>query len=128
MWRDAGGVAAGVVTWWVAAAAGYWLLRISSPEYALAEPTADFTAVMLLARLLVGIVCSILAGGACGAVAGPESLAPAIVSAVMLVLLVPIQYSVWNDYPNWYHIVFVGSVGPVVMRSARIASRHTSGR
>ena len=77
---------------------------------------------MLMARLLVGIVCSIAAGAACGAIAGPESIAPAIVGGIMLILLVPIQYAVWDDYPNWYHLVFVGSVIPVVWRSAKIAT------
>ena len=122
MWRDAAGVVAGVATWWLVAAAGFWLLRFWSSDYALAEPTADFTASMLMARLLVGIVCSIAAGAACGAIAGPESIAPAIVGGIMLILLVPIQYAVWDDYPNWYHLVFVGSVIPVVWRSAKIAT------
>ena len=128
MWRDAGGVVAGVAAWWLVAAAGYWLLRIWSPDYALAEPTADFTTSMLFARLLVGIVCSIAAGAACGAVAGSESIAPAIVGAIMLILLVPIQYAVWNDYPNWYHLILIGSVVPVVSRSAKIVSQGVKRR
>jgi hypothetical protein len=116
------------VSWWLVAAAGYWLLRASSADYALAEPTADFTATMLLARLLVGIVCSIVAGAISGAIAGPESLAPAIVGGLMLILLVPIQYSVWSDFPNWYHIVFLGSVVPVVWRSAKLATTTQKGQ
>jgi hypothetical protein len=125
--RDIGAVIAGVAAWWLVAAVGYWLLSASSADYALAEPTADFTPTMLLARLLVGIVCSIVAGGTCGAVAGSESIAPAIVGGLLLILLVPIQYSVWDDFPNWYHIVFLGTVVPVVWRSAKLAQPKNRG-
>jgi hypothetical protein len=123
MGRDIGAVVAGLASWWLVAAVGYWLLRAISADYALAEPTADFTPPMLMARLLVGIVCSIVAGATCGAIAGPDSVAPAIVGGLMLILLVPIQYSVWTDFPNWYHVVFFGSVVPVIWRSAKVASR-----
>jgi hypothetical protein len=121
--RDIGAVVAGVASWWLAAAVGYWLLAAVSADYALAEPTADFTAAMLFARLLVGIACSIVAGAICGAVAGPDSVAPAIVGGLMLILLGPIQYAVWSDFPNWYHVVFLGQVVPVIWRSAKVASR-----
>jgi len=127
MWRDVGGVVAGVASWWLVAAAGYWLLSASWPDYAIAEPSADFTAVMLLARVLVGIVCSVAAGAACGVIAGPESIAAGIVVAVLLVLLVPIQYSVWDDFPTWYNLVFLGMLVPIIWRSAKVASRYTSG-
>jgi hypothetical protein len=123
MGRDIGAVVAGLASWWLVAAVGYWLLRAISADYALAEPTADFTPPMLMARLLVGIVCSIVAGATCGAIAGPDSVAPAIVGGLMLILLVPIQYSVWTDFPNWYHVVFLGSAVPVIWRSAKVASR-----
>jgi hypothetical protein len=124
VWRDAGGVVAGTASWWLVAAAGSWLLRVSSPDYATAEAAADFTTTMLLARLLVGAASSFVAGSVCGVIAGPDSIAPGIVAAVMLVLLVPIQYSVWDDFPNWYHIVFLGSLVPIIWRSAKLASRE----
>jgi hypothetical protein len=121
--RDIGAIVAGLASWWLVAAVGYWLLAAVSEDYALAEPSADFTGPMLLARLLVGIVCSIVAGALCGGIAGPDSVAPAIVGGLMLILLVPIQYAVWTDFPNWYHVVFLGHVVPVIWRSAKVASR-----
>jgi hypothetical protein len=127
VWRDIAAVVVGVAAWWLVAALGYWLLRAYSLDYALAEASADFTAMMLLARLLVGIACSIVAGAVCGAVAGPESVAPAAVGGLMLILLVPIQYSVWSDYPNWYHVVFLGTVVPIVWRSAKLAQPKSRG-
>jgi hypothetical protein len=127
VWRDIGAIVGGLASWWLVAAVGYWLLSAVSTDYALAEPTADFTAAMLFARLLVGIVCSIVAGAICGAIAGSDSVAPAIVGGLMLILLVPIQYAVWTDFPNWYHVVFLGSVVPVVWRSAKLAQPKSRG-
>jgi hypothetical protein len=124
--RDIGAVAAGVAAWWLVAAAGYWLLTVSWPDYALAEPSADFTAAMLIARLFVAFVCSIAAGVACGVVAGPDSVAPGIVAGIMLILLVPIQYAVWDDFPTAYNLIFLGMVAPLIWRNAKLASRYKS--
>jgi hypothetical protein len=125
MWRDGGGIVAGVASWWLVAAAGFVLLRASSPDYALAEASADFTAAMLLARLLVGLASSFVAGSVCGAISGRDSIAPWIAAALMLLLLVPIHYSEWDSFPNWYHLVFLGTLVPVIGHSAKLATRYS---
>jgi hypothetical protein len=125
MGRDIGAVVAGVAGWWLVAAAGYWLLAASWPDYALAEPSADFTPAMLVARLFVAFVCSIAAGAACGIIAGPDSIAPAIVAGIMLILLVPIQYAVWDDFSTAYNLIFLGMPVPLIWRNAKLASRYS---
>ena len=126
MWRDVRAVAAGVAAWWLFAAAGYWLLSASWPDYALAEPSANFTPAMLIARLFVAFLCSIAAGAACGYVAGPDSIAPGIVAGIMLILLVPTQYAVWDDFPTAYNLIFLGMVVPLIWRNAKLASRYSN--
>jgi hypothetical protein len=128
MWRDIRAVVAGVASWWLVAAVGYWLLTASWPDYALAEPTADFTPAMLFARLFVAFVCSIAAGAACGVIAGPDSVAPGVVAGIMLILLVPIQYAVWDDFPTTYNLVFLGMLVPLIWRNAKLASRYGKSR
>jgi uncharacterized membrane protein len=128
MGRDIGAVVAGVAGWWLVAAVGYWLLSASWPEYALAEPGADFTSAMLVARLFVAFICSMAAGFACGVIAGPESIAPAVVAGIMLILLVPIQYAVWDDFPTAYNLIFLGMLVPLIWRNAKLASRYAKSR
>jgi hypothetical protein len=64
----------------------------------------------------------------CGVIAGPESIAPGIVAAIMMVFLVPIQYAVWDDFPTAYNLIFLGMLVPVIWRNAKLASRYGKSR
>ena len=89
------------------------LLRAAWPAYAAAEPLKAYSLDMLLARLAVGVLCSVSAGGAATLVAGDRGRAALLVGAVFLaVSLWSHLVTVWLDYPIWYHVVYLSYIIP----------------
>lgn len=102
-------IAVAIATASVVAARTFW------PAYAAAELHKHYTLTMLFARLTVGAVSA--AGAACGAsaVAGDQSRAAWWLGGLFLVLSIPDHLYpgyVWNDYPVWYHLVYLSYLVP----------------
>ena len=108
-------------TGWAIMAAGFSLLRSTWPDYVLADPENAFTLAMLLARL--SIFAALTAGGACVAaiVAGDGRVAWLIGGLLLLLSLPPHLYYLWDDYPAWYHFVYLLSIVPIAAYSGRVA-------
>jgi hypothetical protein len=112
-----------VVVWLVAATLGNMLLRAALPGYGAVEASMAFTLAMQVGRLAVGVLSTFAAGLACSAVARGKS-APVYVFAVLLLLcFVPVHYGLWARFPVWYHVVFLGSLVPVVLLGAVLHRR-----
>ena len=117
----------GLVVWFVVATVANLLVRASLSGYAEAEHVARFTLPMLLARLAVGGVSSLAAGLAC-ALSVRTTPAAANVFAVALVLFfVPVHYSLWAQFPFWYHLVFLVSLAPLVLVGAWVGRLFAGG-
>jgi hypothetical protein len=127
MVRSLAGIFAGLVAWAVVATLGNLLVRVALPGYAQVEAALDFTLAMLAARLLVGIVSSIVAGYVVARIATAGRRDVYIVSAVLLALFLPVHYSLWARFPIWYHAVFLLSlvVAPVI--GARVGAARVDG-
>ena len=82
----------------------------------------NFSAAMLAARLVVGVVASLAAGAACVAIAQSARAAIYIFALLLLALFVPVHVWLWAKFPLWYHIVFLGSLVPLVVLGARLPS------
>ncbi|HTQ99709.1 MAG TPA: hypothetical protein VMH83_06955 [Candidatus Acidoferrum sp.] len=109
------GVLAGYVTWWVIGIAGFAALRRFWPGYAALEPNFAFTLPMLLARLALGIVCSVVAGALAAIIAKrlwPPTLA---IGFVILLQFIPAHIQLWHIAPLWYHVFFLGTLVPWVV-------------
>ena len=95
-------------------------LRSTWPDYAAAEPTKAYTLAMMFSRLGIGALCT--AGAACAAtlVAADDGRIGWWVGALFLALSAPVHlHTVWNDYPAWYHFVYLGYLIPIAGLSAR---------
>jgi hypothetical protein len=126
MLRGLGAIVAASVVWLVAATLGNLLLRMALPGYGAVETSMAFTLAMQVGRLAVGALSTFAAGLACSAVARGKP-APVYVFAVLLLLcFVPVHYGLWARFPAWYHLVFLGSLVPVVLLGAA-AHRRMSG-
>ena len=113
-------IAAGFIVWFAAATVGNLLIRSLVPGYAEVEKAMNFSLAMLFARLVLGAGASIVAGIACAAVT-PKTRWPVFVFALLLVaLFVPVHVSLWDKFPIWYHIVFLGSLFPLVLLGAKL--------
>ncbi len=110
MVRSIAGVAAGLVAWIAIATVGNLLLRLALPGYAEVEVSMNFTMVMLWARLLLGIVSSIAAGFVVAWVATQNRRVILILTGLLVVLFIPVHYSLWTRFPVWYHVVFLLSL------------------
>ncbi|NOT62292.1 MAG: hypothetical protein HOP19_18955 [Acidobacteria bacterium] len=128
----AAAILAGFATWIVIGGAGFLLLRTVSSSYALAEPTKAYTLPMLLARLMVGVVCTVAAGAVATATAKGARIASYWLAVVFFLLSAPIHLpihlgkvnvSVWADYPPWYHAAYLVPLMPLTIFGGYLATR-----
>ena len=120
-------IVAGFVVWFAVATVGNFVIRWLLPGYAAVEKAMDFSWGMLIARLVLGVVASVAAGAASVAIARSARLAVYLFAVLLLVLFVPVHVNVWAKFPVWYHIVFLGSLIPMVVFGAwLLASRKVS--
>src|SRR5262249_23624766 len=113
-------VVAGLVVWMLVATLLNRGLRAGLPGYALAEPALTFTLGMKVARLILGALASLAAGAAAGLIA-PAKMAPRwVLGAIILALFIPVHIQLWAKFPVWYHLVFLGTLLPLVMLGAAL--------
>jgi predicted N-acetyltransferase YhbS len=115
----------GFVTWFVAATIANLLIRALIPGYAEAEPTMLFTLPMLFARLTTGAFSSVVAGLACALIARAHFIAVKILAVVLVLFFLPIHYSLFAQFPLWYHAVFLISLAPLVLAGGWLALHRT---
>lgn len=116
----------GLVLWVLVASVLNRGLRSSLPGYALAEPTMSFTLGMKVARLILGALASLAAGAATGWIA-PSRTGPGwMLGGVILAAFIPIHVQVWAKFPLWYHLVFLGTLVPLVAFGAAL-TRNRNG-
>jgi len=111
----------GFVVWFVVATVANLFIRASLSGYAEAEPAARFTLPMLFARLVVGAVGSAAAGLACVLAVRTVPAAVNVLAVALVLFFLPVHYSLWAQFPIWYHVVFLVSLAPLVLVGAWIA-------
>ena len=116
----------GLVVWFVVATVGNFVIRSWVPGYVEAEPAMRFTLPMLLARLGLSAVSSVAAGLACGALLRPVPVAVGLFAALLVVFFIPVHYSLWAQFPLWYHVVFLASLAPFALLGAKLALPRSS--
>src|SRR3954463_9713734 len=110
MLRILAGAVAGVIVWFIVATILNFGLRYGWPEYAVVEKAMTFTVPMMIARLVESGISSII-GGMVAARMGRDRLQPALgAGIILLVLFLPIHYSLWHRFPIWYHLTFLTSL------------------
>ena len=116
-------VLVGFVIWFVAATLGNLLLRALIPTYIAAEAVMAFTLPMLLARLAVGFFSSLVAGFACSYVARRSPKLIYVLSIIMVLFFLPVHYNLLAKFPIWYHVVFLGTLAPLIILGGALRGR-----
>src|SRR3981081_3978293 len=112
------GVLIGLVVWFVAATLANLVLR--GAGYVEAEAVMNFTLPMRLAPIGVGALSARAAGLVC-ALSAPSTPSAVKALAIALVLFfVPVHYSLWAQFPLWYHAAFLLSLSPLVWLGAKV--------
>ena len=120
-------IVAGFAVWFAVVTLGNLAIRWVLPGYTEVEKAMDFSLGMLSARLVLGAVASLAAGAVCAAIGRSTRAATYLFALLLLALFVPIHLSLWAKFPMWYHIVFLGSLVPLVVLGGKlIGSRGTS--
>ena len=114
-------VVAGLVVWMVVATLLNFGLRAGLPGYTVAEPTMTFTLGMKVARLILGALASLAAGAAAGLIAPSKTGPRWVLGAIILALFIPVHIQLWAKFPVWYHLVFLGTLLPLVVMGGAFA-------
>ena len=117
----------GLVVWFVVATVANLLIRALLSGYAEAELASRFTLPMLLARLAVGAVSSVAAGLACALSVRTVPAAVNVFAVALVLFFVPVHYSLWAQFPLWYHVVFLVSLAPLVLVGAWVGRLFIGG-
>jgi hypothetical protein len=117
----------GLVVWFLVATVANLFLRAALAGYADAERAVQFTLPMLLSRLVVGALSSVAARLACASVMRDLPAAAKVLAIALVLLFIPVHYSLWAQFPLWYHAVFLLSLAPLVMVGAWLVRRHRGG-
>ena len=107
--RLIGGTVAGVIVWFVVVTILNLGLRHGWHAYATVEKAMTFTLPMMVARLSESAISS-LAGGAAAAAVARDRRAALFAGLVLLLMFLPVHYSLWPRFPVWYHLTFLVSL------------------
>jgi len=112
-----------VVTWFVVATIGNWILRATLSGYSAVEAAMTFTLMMMICRLILGLVSSLCAGFVCATIAWQSTVAPKVAAAIMVILFLPAHYMLWDRLPLWYHLFFLITLAPTMLIGATLKSK-----
>ena len=118
---------AGLLTWMIVVSLINRLLRLSLPNYTVAEHTLQFTLGMKWARLVMAIVTSMTAGAVAGWISPSNRWPPRIVGIVVLAMFLPVHISIWSKLPAWYHLTFLLTIVPAVVLGALLVPHRSKG-
>jgi len=124
------GAALGALVWWVSLKGGFAILRNVWPAYAVADPERGYTLLMLFIRLAIFIVV-IFATSAVAAWVSRDSRVAPLTGAVILAVSIPLHLYpgyLWDDYPAWYHIVYLFSILPTSFLASLYVEQHLKRR
>ncbi|HWD49304.1 MAG TPA: hypothetical protein VG309_05220 [Rhizomicrobium sp.] len=109
MLRLIGGIIAGLVVWAVVVTLLNFGLRYGLPGYTAVEKAMNFTVTMMIARLSISAISSLASGWAAAAIANRQ-LAATVAGFLLLLVFIPVHYSIWSHFPIWYHLTFLISL------------------
>jgi hypothetical protein len=109
MWRLICGVVVGLAVWIAVVSLLDRSMRYGWHDYAAVEKAMTFTLAMMIARLSESAISS-LVSGYLAALVGRGGRAPLVAGVVLLLMFIPIHYSIWSHFPIWYHLTFLISL------------------
>jgi L-asparagine transporter-like permease len=93
--------------------------------YAAAEPTMSFTLGMLVSRLVIAALASLIAGAIAAWIAPASRRMPVLLGLALLLAFLPVHVKLWSLFPFWYHLVFLGTLVPLIVLGARLPRLRT---
>jgi hypothetical protein len=118
--RAVGAILAGAVAWEAAVLLATLAGRLVWPDYAAVETERNFALDMLLSRLAVGALATLVFGAVVAWVVRGDRRTVRVILALWLTYSVVDHYLVWDQFPVWYHLVYLAYVVPLALLGARL--------
>jgi hypothetical protein len=115
----------GLVVWVLVASLLNRGLRLALGGYAEAEPQMTFTYGMMAARLVLGAVASLTAGAVTRVVVPSNARVVWVLGVFLLAAFIPVHVRLWTKFPVWYHVVFLGTLVPLVVLGATLVRKRS---
>ena len=90
------------------------------PAYAAVEIQRVFTPEMLASRLLVGALANLAFGVVAAWIVRRQPRAFRLALAAWMTFSVVDHYMVWDQFPIWYHLLYLAYIVPIAMLGARM--------
>ena len=123
MIRATAALFAGALAWKAVATLFTLVGNLVWPAYAAVEVQRTFTLDMLASRLMVGALANLTFGAVAALVAGREQRTFLMALAAWMTFSVIDHYLVWEQFPVWYHLLYLAYIVPVVMLGGRLIRR-----
>jgi hypothetical protein len=121
--RGVGAIVAGAVAWEAIVLLATLAGRLVWPAYAAVETERIFTLDMLLSRLAIGALATLVFGAVVAWVALGEKRMIRVILALWLTYSIVDHYLVWDQFPVWYHLVYLIYIVPLVLLGERLTQR-----
>lgn len=118
--RPIGALVLGAVTWEAVVALATLMGRLVWPDYAAVETQRVFTVEMLLTRLVVGALATLAFGIVASWVTRGEMKSFRLVIFTWLLFSVVDHIIVWDQFPVWYHLLYLAYIVPLALVGGRI--------
>lgn len=118
--RAIGGLLAGALLWKGIVALFTLVGNLVWPAYAAVEVQRVFTLEMFASRLLVGALANLAFGAVVAWVTRGERRAFWFALSAWMIFSVVDHYLVWEQFPLWYHLVYLACIVPIAMLGARL--------
>lgn len=120
MIRAIGAMIAGVVAWEAVVLLATFAGRLVWPAYAVVEQQRAFALDMLLSRLAVGVLATLAFGAVVTWVArGDRTMIRGIIALALLYSVVD-HIIVWDQFPVWYHLLYLAYIVPLAVIGGRL--------
>jgi hypothetical protein len=124
MIRVLGALVAGAVVWEAIVILSTLAGRFVWPDYAAVETLRVFTLDMLFSRLMVGAIATVAFGAVVAWVARGDKGTFRTALALWLAYSVVDHYFVWDQFPIWYHLLYLAYIVPLAMLGRIFAGRY----
>jgi hypothetical protein len=121
MLRRIGAILAGLLAFVAVEATASIAARALWPAYDMAAPTRAYTLEMLLAREGAGMLCALAAGAAAASVSNGVRRTELESGIALLLIAVAYHLWIWDQYPVWYHLLFLSYLVPLSLLGGKLA-------
>lgn len=123
MIRAIGAMIAGAIAWEAVVLLATFIGRLVWPAYSLVEKQRAFALDMLFSRLAVGAFATLAFGAVVTWIGRGDKKTIQIIIVLWLLYSVVDHYLVWDQFPVWYHLLYLAYIVPLALLGGRLVDQ-----